>query len=70
MKFERSHPLIGFTFAKELCDEKNYVSRMSKAGVPLYVHTVNDPAEIQKYHAMGVYGVYTDIVSETPFSLG
>ena len=70
VKFERSHPLIGFTFAKELCDEKNYVSRMSKAGVPLYVHTVNDPAEIKKYHAMGVYGVYTDIVSETPFSLG
>ena len=56
VKFERSHPLIGFT--------------LSKAGVPLYVHTVNDPAEIQKYHAMGVYGVYTDIVSETPFSLG
>lgn len=70
VKFERSHPLIGFTFAKELCDEKNYVSRMSKAGVPLYVHTVNAPAEIHKYHAMGVYGVYTDIVSETPFPLG
>lgn len=70
VKFERSHPLIGFTFAKELCEEKNYVSKMSKAGVPLYVHTVNDPAEIQKYHAMGVYGVYTDMVNETPPSLG
>lgn len=70
VRFERSHPLIGFTFAKELCDEKNYVSKMSKAGVPLYVHTVNAPAEIQKYHAMGVYGVYTDTVSGSTPSLG
>jgi glycerophosphoryl diester phosphodiesterase len=64
IKFERSHPLIGFTFAKELCDEKNYVSKLSKAGVPLYVHTVNDSAEIQKYRALGVYGVYTDKISD------
>ncbi len=63
VKFERSHPLIGFTFAKELCDEKNFVGNLGKAGVPLYVHTVNDPAEIRKYRALGVYGVYTDVIS-------
>ncbi len=62
VKFARSHPLIGFTFSTELCDIKNYVSGLSKSGVPLYVHTVNDSAEIQKYHAMGIYGVYTDYV--------
>ncbi len=60
VKFSRSHPLIGFTFSYELCDIKNYVSGMSKAGVPLYVHTVNDPTEIQKYHSAGIHGVYTD----------
>lgn len=64
VKFERSHPLIGFTFSYELCEVKNYVSGMTKAGVPLYVHTVNDYGEVQKYQSMGIYGVYTDVIQQ------
>ncbi len=38
----------------------NFVKAFTAAGVPLYVHTVNDAAEQQMYFDMGVTGVYTD----------
>ncbi len=37
-----------------------FVDEFVKAGVPLYVHTVNDAAEQQRYIDMGVSGIYTD----------
>ena len=61
VKFEKNHPLIGFTFSYELCEVKGYVDRMGKSGVPLYVHTVNDYNEVRRYQSDGIYGVYTDI---------
>ncbi len=33
--------------------------RLHEAGCGVYVHTVNDPAEVASYRAQGV-GVYTD----------
>ncbi|MGN1409494.1 MAG: glycerophosphodiester phosphodiesterase family protein [Eubacteriales bacterium] len=60
VRFERTHPLVGFTFSYELCEVKGYVDGMMKSGVPLYVHTVNDGDEVRKYQSMGIYGVYTD----------
>ncbi len=63
VKFARYHKLIGFTFSYELCDIPGYVDGMKKAGIPLYVHTVNDPAEAQKYLDMGIYGIYTDALA-------
>ncbi len=65
VKFARYHKLIGFTFSYELCGVPGYVDGMKKAGIPLYVHTVNDPSEVRKYLDMGIYGVYTDIVGHT-----
>ncbi len=59
--FAKDHPLIGYTFAYELCDVNGYVEGMQRAGVPLFVHTVNDPKKIQTYYACGISGVYTDI---------
>ncbi len=63
VKFAKYHKLIGFTFAYELCNVPGYVDGMKKAGIPLYVHTVNDPAEAQKYLDMGIYGIYTDVMT-------
>lgn len=62
--FAATHPLVGFTFAYELCDVEDFTDGMKKSGVPLFVHTVNDPEEQQKYFDMGIGGVYTDIVPE------
>lgn len=59
-EFARSHPLIGYTFSYELCSVDGFTDGMKKAGAPLYVHTVNDAAEWEKYRAMGIDGVYTD----------
>lgn len=61
-RFAAAHPLIGYAFSYELCEEVDrYVENMKKAGVPLFVHTVNDPDEQRRYFAMGIDGVYTDI---------
>lgn len=58
--FAESHPLIGFTFSYELCDVDGFVDGMLKSGVPLYIHTVNDETEQQKYFDMGISAIYTD----------
>ena len=59
-QFAAEHPLIGFTFSYELCSVDGYVEGMLRSGVPLYIHTVNEGEEA--YFAMGISGVYTDIV--------
>ncbi len=59
-EFAAGHPLLGYTFSYELCDVEGYVDGMKKAGVPLYIHTVNGDEEQQKYFDMGINGIYTD----------
>lgn len=60
-EFAEKHPLIGYTFSYELCQVDGYVEKMKKSGVPLFIHTVNDPAEQQAYFDMGIDGIYTDM---------
>lgn len=43
---------------------KGFVRNLKKAGVRVYVHTVNDEKEISELARMGVYGFYTDFVPE------
>ena len=59
-EYAAGHPLLGFTFSYELCDVDGYVKGMMKAGIPLYVHTVNGDEEQLKYFEMGISGIYTD----------
>ena len=58
--YAAGHPLLGYTFSYELCSVEGYVDGMKKAGVPLYIHTVNGEAEQQAYFDMGIDGIYTD----------
>ncbi len=60
IEFAKQNHLFAYTFPYELCDIDGYVDSMKKSGVPLYIHTLNDRAEIQKYLDMGINGVYTD----------
>ena len=61
-EFAKSHPLVGYTFAAELCDKEGYVDGMKKAGVPLFIHTIDGAEEQQKYFDMGIDGIYTNDV--------
>lgn len=60
IQFAKQNNLFAYTFPYELCDIDGYVESMKRSGVPLYVHTLNDKALIQKYLGMGINGVYTD----------
>lgn len=42
----------------------SFVSKLNKAGVVTYVHTINDITDMKKYENMGIYGFYTDDLSE------
>lgn len=59
--YAAGHPLLAFTFSYELCAVEGYVDGMRKAGIPLYIHTVNDPDEQAAYFDMGISGIYTDV---------
>lgn len=60
--FAKSHSLWGITFSYELVDElgSEYVDTLKSAETQLFVHTVNDPEEIEYYVATGINGVYRD----------
>lgn len=60
VRYAKTHPLLAYTFAYELCEIDGCVAGMQKAGVPLYVHTVNGAEQQQVYFDMGIAGVYTD----------
>lgn len=60
VEFERSHPLVGFTFPAELCDIDGFLEGIREAEIPLYVHTINDADEARSYTKRGITGVYTD----------
>lgn len=60
-EYAAGHPLLAFTFSYELCAVEGYVDGMLQSGIPLYIHTVNDPAEMETYLALGITGFYTDI---------
>lgn len=60
--FAETNPLVGIAFSYELCEVPGFLDGMKKAGVPLFVHTVNDREEQDMYFSMGIQGVYTDEV--------
>lgn len=47
---------------------KELVAALMQAGIPSYVHTINDPKEVLKFKRMGVYGFYSDFLGESDTS--
>ncbi|MDQ0172479.1 phosphatidylinositol-specific phospholipase C/glycerophosphodiester phosphodiesterase family protein [Paenibacillus tundrae] len=43
---------------------QNFVAKLNKAGAVTYVHTINDTDQVASYEKWGVYGVYSDILTE------
>ncbi len=58
-RFAKQHGLLAVTADVTLADP-SFVEAFKKAGVPLFVHTVNDAATQESLRQMGVSGVYTD----------
>lgn len=61
-EFAAEHPLLGYTYPKELRRVWRYTKRMKEIGVMLFVHTVNDLKEIDACYSEGIDAVYTDNV--------
>ena len=60
------NPLEGITFPVELADTPGYVEALLEAQVPLFVHTVNDPADQAALVRQGISGIYTDLGAPAP----
>ena len=54
------------TFPVELADTPGYVEALLEAQVPLFVHTVNDPADQAALVRQGISGIYTDLGAPAP----
>ncbi len=66
VRFAAEHPLEGITFPAELADTPGYVEALLEAQVPLFVHTVNDPADQAALVRQGISGIYTDLGPAPP----
>lgn len=64
LQFAEEKGLAAITMSEARAN-KNLVSKLNKLGIPSYVHTINDVEKIQKFKKMGVYGFYTDFLTET-----
>lgn len=42
----------------------NFVAKLKRMGVVTYVHTINDMSTVNNYEKWGVYGVYSDDITE------
>ncbi|WP_334072085.1 MULTISPECIES: phosphatidylinositol-specific phospholipase C/glycerophosphodiester phosphodiesterase family protein [Paenibacillus] len=63
VEFAKEKRLAAVTMSETRATEK-LVSALNSIGVPSYVHTVNDPRSIAQFKRMGVYGFYSDFLSE------
>lgn len=63
IEFAKEKRLAAVTMSETRATEK-LVTALNSIGVPSYVHTVNEPRSIAKFKRMGVYGFYTDFLSE------
>lgn len=43
---------------------QNFVAKLKQAGAVTYVHTINDTDQVANYEKWGVYGVYSDVLTE------
>lgn len=63
LQFAKEKGLAAITMSEARAN-KHLVSELNKLGIPSYVHTINDVEKMQKFKNMGVYGFYTDSLTE------
>ncbi|OAB37748.1 hypothetical protein PMSD_09335 [Paenibacillus macquariensis subsp. defensor] len=63
IEFVTKNKITGVTMPENRTSE-SFVSKLNNVGVVTYVHTINDISEMKKYEKIGIYGFYTDDLSE------
>lgn len=64
VRFAEEHKILGYTVSTEIYHVPGLISGLKKAGVPIFLHTVNEPAEQAYYFKNGIYAVYTDTLTK------
>lgn len=62
LDFIRATPLFAVTLNPGRPDAERLLRELSAAGIPVYVHTYNDPADLPRFRALGAHGLYTDFL--------
>lgn len=60
--FAEEHGLYAVTMDKTLAAGLKSDSPYFTKGITVYAHTVDDPAEAERLTALGIYGVYSDLL--------
>lgn len=61
--FVKNHNINAVTMP-EYKVSPNFVAKLRQAGAVTYVHTINDTLTVNNYEKWGVYGVYSDLLTE------
>ncbi|MGG3284287.1 phosphatidylinositol-specific phospholipase C/glycerophosphodiester phosphodiesterase family protein [Paenibacillus solani] len=61
--FVKNHDIAAVTMP-EYKVTPNFVAKLREAGAVTYVHTINDIRTVNNYEKWGVYGVYSDLLTE------
>lgn len=61
--FVSRHPLFALTIPQRRSDDAPLITGMQKLGVPVYVHTINDPDVARTLLGRGVHGIYSDTLA-------
>ena len=56
----RNMELVALTMPDVWVDDAGFVSKVNETGVPLFVHTINDKKEMERFGELGVKGFYSD----------
>lgn len=63
VRFVEQHHIEAVTMP-EYRVNPNFIAKLKRAGAVTYVHTINDTATLNNYEVWGVYGVYSDDLTE------
>ena len=64
-EFVNSSRLCGVTFWADFPNQRTEsFEALKECGVPLFVHTINDPKEMRSFIDLGISGIYTDVVNK------
>ncbi|MEN1989103.1 MULTISPECIES: phosphatidylinositol-specific phospholipase C/glycerophosphodiester phosphodiesterase family protein [Paenibacillus] len=61
--FVQDHDIAAVTMP-EYKVNRDFVARLKRAGAVTYVHTINETDQVANYEKWGVYGVYSDVLTE------
>lgn len=63
VQFVQEHDIAAVTMPETRLNG-TFIENLRQAGAISYVHTINEISDAAKYEQMGVYGVYTDVLTE------